>query len=309
MSHKRCSKWSKWIRVLPFLLPVIRFSKASVSISPPLLGLLIRPCSIALPSGCFPGPAAALKGPVQLQDHPCLIQSDPCLVQSSFTVNVMSSKSGAWGVLGILAHPRHRFCSQQGLRTNICCLKEFIQVNKCVSFAWVPSTNLWVDVRVRETPKQSGTWRSCLVTTFVSSRGLVHCYPQPSTVPGSWHTLHWVPTWGNEWVNGCLFWSPPTDYNSSELKTACRKHELYVSFQDLGWQVSSRDNKGDKVLFSVVSCLFSFLFYFFNFMNLFEPNRRQMLGSKISNAQESSSFAASFQSLLILMATANVKTL
>ncbi|EHB06397.1 Bone morphogenetic protein 6 [Heterocephalus glaber] len=26
------------------------------------------------------------------------------------------------------------------------------------------------------------------------------------------------------------------DYNSSELKTACRKHELYVSFQDLGWQ-------------------------------------------------------------------------
>uniref|UniRef100_A0ABM5GAL6 Bone morphogenetic protein 6 n=1 Tax=Pogona vitticeps TaxID=103695 RepID=A0ABM5GAL6_9SAUR len=27
-----------------------------------------------------------------------------------------------------------------------------------------------------------------------------------------------------------------TDYNSSDLKTACRKHELYVSFQDLGWQ-------------------------------------------------------------------------
>uniref|UniRef100_A0A493T4U7 Bone morphotic protein 6 n=3 Tax=Anas TaxID=8835 RepID=A0A493T4U7_ANAPP len=26
------------------------------------------------------------------------------------------------------------------------------------------------------------------------------------------------------------------DYNSSDLKTACRKHELYVSFQDLGWQ-------------------------------------------------------------------------
>nr|XP_010298420.1 PREDICTED: bone morphogenetic protein 6 [Balearica regulorum gibbericeps] len=25
-------------------------------------------------------------------------------------------------------------------------------------------------------------------------------------------------------------------YNSSDLKTACRKHELYVSFQDLGWQ-------------------------------------------------------------------------
>lgn len=27
-----------------------------------------------------------------------------------------------------------------------------------------------------------------------------------------------------------------TDYNSSDLKTSCRKHELYVSFQDLGWQ-------------------------------------------------------------------------
>ncbi|KAJ1200545.1 hypothetical protein NDU88_004368 [Pleurodeles waltl] len=26
------------------------------------------------------------------------------------------------------------------------------------------------------------------------------------------------------------------DYNSSDLKTSCRKHELYVSFQDLGWQ-------------------------------------------------------------------------
>ncbi|XP_042639635.1 bone morphogenetic protein 6 [Orycteropus afer afer] len=30
--------------------------------------------------------------------------------------------------------------------------------------------------------------------------------------------------------------SASADYNSSELKTACRKHELYVSFQDLGWQ-------------------------------------------------------------------------
>ncbi|OWK58383.1 Bone morphogenetic protein 6 [Lonchura striata] len=30
--------------------------------------------------------------------------------------------------------------------------------------------------------------------------------------------------------------SSVTDYNSSDLKTACRKHELYVSFQDLGWQ-------------------------------------------------------------------------
>ncbi|KAL6040313.1 hypothetical protein STEG23_017213, partial [Scotinomys teguina] len=30
--------------------------------------------------------------------------------------------------------------------------------------------------------------------------------------------------------------SSASDYNSSELKTACKKHELYVSFQDLGWQ-------------------------------------------------------------------------
>lgn len=29
----------------------------------------------------------------------------------------------------------------------------------------------------------------------------------------------------------------PTDYNTSEQKQACKKHELYVSFRDLGWQV------------------------------------------------------------------------
>ncbi|XP_030625787.1 bone morphogenetic protein 6 isoform X2 [Chanos chanos] len=28
-----------------------------------------------------------------------------------------------------------------------------------------------------------------------------------------------------------------SDYNSSDQKTACRKHELYVSFRELGWQV------------------------------------------------------------------------
>uniref|UniRef100_A0A3B3DKX7 TGF-beta family profile domain-containing protein n=1 Tax=Oryzias melastigma TaxID=30732 RepID=A0A3B3DKX7_ORYME len=27
-----------------------------------------------------------------------------------------------------------------------------------------------------------------------------------------------------------------SDYNSSDQKTACRKHELYVSFRELGWQ-------------------------------------------------------------------------
>ncbi|XP_043543372.1 bone morphogenetic protein 5 [Chiloscyllium plagiosum] len=30
--------------------------------------------------------------------------------------------------------------------------------------------------------------------------------------------------------------SSPGDYNSSEQKQACKKHELYVSFRDLGWQ-------------------------------------------------------------------------
>lgn len=29
----------------------------------------------------------------------------------------------------------------------------------------------------------------------------------------------------------------PSDYNASEQKQACKKHELYVSFRDLGWQV------------------------------------------------------------------------
>ncbi|MGH0131099.1 UNVERIFIED_CONTAM: hypothetical protein FKN15_009741 [Acipenser sinensis] len=28
----------------------------------------------------------------------------------------------------------------------------------------------------------------------------------------------------------------PSDYNTSEKKQACKKHELYVSFRDLGWQ-------------------------------------------------------------------------
>uniref|UniRef100_H3DRA0 Bone morphogenetic protein 6 n=1 Tax=Tetraodon nigroviridis TaxID=99883 RepID=H3DRA0_TETNG len=30
--------------------------------------------------------------------------------------------------------------------------------------------------------------------------------------------------------------SGPTEYNSSDQKTACRRHELYVSFRELGWQ-------------------------------------------------------------------------
>ncbi|TNN00079.1 bone morphogenetic protein 5 isoform X1 [Takifugu flavidus] len=35
---------------------------------------------------------------------------------------------------------------------------------------------------------------------------------------------------------GTVAYSPSTDYNTSEQKQACKKHELYVSFRDLGWQ-------------------------------------------------------------------------
>lgn len=49
-------------------------------------------------------------------------------------------------------------------------------------------------------------------------------------------------------MNECIFLCPPTDYNSSELKTACKKHELYVSFQDLGWQVSLRVRRTNRYL-------------------------------------------------------------
>lgn len=93
------------------------------------------------------------------------------------------------GVLGTFAHPLLRPSTQQGLTANIC-LKEFTQVNKCVSFTNTPSTNPSGQDRVCETPKWSGTWKSYLVTKFTSSRALVHCYPEPSTVPGPWQALH-----------------------------------------------------------------------------------------------------------------------
>lgn len=35
---------------------------------------------------------------------------------------------------------------------------------------------------------------------------------------------------------GCFYLDP----NTSEQKQACKKHELYVSFRDLGWQVRGR---------------------------------------------------------------------
>lgn len=37
----------------------------------------------------------------------------------------------------------------------------------------------------------------------------------------------------NKLVFFCFF----SDHNTSEQKQACKKHELYVSFRDLGWQV------------------------------------------------------------------------
>ena len=33
------------------------------------------------------------------------------------------------------------------------------------------------------------------------------------------------------------------DHNASEQKQACKKHELYVSFRDLGWQVRNIKRK------------------------------------------------------------------
>lgn len=30
---------------------------------------------------------------------------------------------------------------------------------------------------------------------------------------------------------------PPAENSSSDQRQACKKHELYVSFRDLGWQV------------------------------------------------------------------------
>lgn len=41
----------------------------------------------------------------------------------------------------------------------------------------------------------------------------------------------------------CLDFIPPSDYNTSEQKQACKKHELYVSFRDLGWQVRQKARK------------------------------------------------------------------
>lgn len=39
------------------------------------------------------------------------------------------------------------------------------------------------------------------------------------------------------YVENTIFSFNFSDYNASEQKQACKKHELYVSFRDLGWQV------------------------------------------------------------------------
>lgn len=39
-------------------------------------------------------------------------------------------------------------------------------------------------------------------------------------------------------------WCLCADYNSSDQKTACRRHELYVSFRELGWQVNHENGLG-----------------------------------------------------------------
>ena len=46
-------------------------------------------------------------------------------------------------------------------------------------------------------------------------------------------------------INNLSFFS---DYNTSEQKQACKKHELYVSFRDLGWQVKLNNFVSQKNL-------------------------------------------------------------
>ncbi|ELW71754.1 Bone morphogenetic protein 6 [Tupaia chinensis] len=82
--------------------------------------------------------------------------------------------------------------------------------------------------RVNSVPSTDPEWTECEMFEQTAGTGLVddegyvpqglaHRSLETATVPGTWHTLL-------------------ADYNSSELKAACKKHELYVSFQDLGWQ-------------------------------------------------------------------------
>jgi len=38
--------------------------------------------------------------------------------------------------------------------------------------------------------------------------------------------------------------SPHAENSSSDQRQACKKHELYVSFRDLGWQVRAASDWG-----------------------------------------------------------------
>lgn len=47
---------------------------------------------------------------------------------------------------------------------------------------------------------------------------------------------------------GCVY----LDQNISEQKQACKKHELYVSFRELGWQVGDMHQRnGDEQKFGI----------------------------------------------------------
>lgn len=63
-------------------------------------------------------------------------------------------------------------------------------------------------------------------------------------------------------INSLLLSLIGSDYNTSEQKQACKKHELYVSFRDLGWQVrqnmyninKSQQNNEQCLLNKIIRC-------------------------------------------------------
>lgn len=83
----------------------------------------------------------------------------------------VTSKSGARGARGTLAHPLRSPRTQQGLTAGVQRLEESIQVTRCVSFARVPSA--------RRQERDTHTTGD-LVTRLVASRGPAHCHPGPT---------------------------------------------------------------------------------------------------------------------------------
>lgn len=51
----------------------------------------------------------------------------------------------------------------------------------------------------------------------------------------------------------------PSDFNASEQKQACKKHELYVSFRDLGWQVRRKGFISLTGANEMAGCYFRFI--------------------------------------------------